>query len=97
MSDVLWYGQGVTLAPKHKITVTRRGHNIIGLRIRAAREKLDPAVSQREFAARLAVRGLDLDRPTVTRIENGKRFLRDYEIKAIASVLKVSVAWLFGE
>ena len=97
MRDVLWYGQGVTLAPKHKIPVTRRGHNIIGLRIRAAREKLEPSVSQREFAARLAVRGLDLDRPTVTRIENGKRFLRDYEIKAIASVLKVSVSWLFGE
>ena len=86
------------MAPNlHNQSSTRRGHNITGARIRAARERLTPALSQKELAARLAVRGLDLDRPTVTRIENGKRFLRDYEIKVIARVLRVSVAWLFGE
>lgn len=86
------------MAPnKQKSSATRRGHNLIGSRIREAREKLKPIVSQKELAAKLGVRGLDLDRPTVTRIENGKRYLRDYEIKAIAGVLKVSVAWLFGE
>lgn len=58
---------------------------------------MDPAVSQKDLAARLAVRGLDLDRPTVTRIESGQRYLRDYEIKLIARVLNVTVAWLFDE
>ena len=58
---------------------------------------LKPEVSQFDLAGRLAKFGVDLDRPTITRIENGKRFLRDYEIKAIARALKVTVAWLFGE
>lgn len=75
----------------------KRGHNILGSRIRQARLRLSPEVSQNDLAARLAVRGLALDRPTITRIENGERYLRDYEIRHIARVLKVSVAWLFGE
>ncbi len=76
-------------------TATRRGRNVIGSRIREARLRLTPEVSQSDLAGRLAAQGLDLDRPTVTRIENGKRYLRDFEILAIARVLKVSVAWLF--
>jgi transcriptional regulator with XRE-family HTH domain len=56
-----------------------------------------PEVSQSDLAARLAAQGLDLDRPTITRIENGNRYLRDYEILAFARVLKVSVAWLFDQ
>jgi transcriptional regulator with XRE-family HTH domain len=74
-----------------------RGTNILGQRIRKARERAIPAVTQNDLAARLGVRGLDVDRPTITRIENGERYLRDYEIKAIAKALGVSVAWLFGE
>ena len=80
-----------------KTRPTRRGHNFIGARIRQARLRLKPAVSQFDLAGRLAVLGLDLDRPTITRIENGRRYLRDYEIRALARALKVSVAWLFGE
>ena len=69
----------------------------MGARIRQARLRIKPEISQFDLAGRLAARGVDLDRPTITRIENGKRFLRDYEIKAFAKALKVSVAWLFGE
>lgn len=39
--------------------------------------------------------GLDVDLPTITRIENCRRYLRDYEIIAIARILKVCVASLF--
>lgn len=76
---------------------THRGTNILGPCIKAARERARPRITQSDLAARLAVRGIDLDRPTITRIESGQRFLRDYEIRAIAKVLKVSVASLFGE
>lgn len=76
---------------------TQRGTNVIGPRIRLARERFKPAVTQSDLAARLGVLGVDLDRPTVTRIEAGKRYLRDYEIKAIAKALKVAVEWLFAE
>lgn len=76
---------------------TQRGHNILGPRIRQARHRMKPKVSQFDLAGRLAAQGLDFDRPTITRIESGKRFLRDYEIRVLAKVLKVSVSWLFGE
>ena len=76
---------------------TKRGTNVIGFRIRQLREQLVPAASQADIAARLSVRGLQIDRPTVTRIENGERYLRDYEIVAFAKVLGVSCAKLFGE
>jgi transcriptional regulator with XRE-family HTH domain len=85
------------MAPKAGTKPTPRGHNVIGGRIRQARVKHKPPLSQRELAAKLGVQGLDLDRPTITRIENQQRFLRDYEIRVIARTLKVSVAWLFGE
>jgi transcriptional regulator with XRE-family HTH domain len=75
----------------------KRGHNIIGRHIRQARLRIKPEMSQSDLAARLSVRGILLDRPTVTRIENGNRYLRDFEIRAIARVLRVSVAWLFRE
>jgi transcriptional regulator with XRE-family HTH domain len=58
---------------------------------------MKPEMSQADLAAKLTVRGVAVDRPTITRIENGKRFLRDFEIRAIARALRVSVAWLFRE
>lgn len=80
-----------------KTTTACRGRNIIGSRIREARVRLKPEVSQFDLAGRLATQGLDMDRPTITRIENGNRYLRDYEILAMARALKVSVAWLFSQ
>jgi transcriptional regulator with XRE-family HTH domain len=80
-----------------KSSSARRGYNIIGARIREARLRLTPEVSQFDLAGRLATAGVDLDRPTITRIENGNRYVRDYEILALARALKVPVAWLFGE
>ena len=80
-----------------KINTVRRGHNIVGSRIREARLRVKPELSQFDLAGRLAAQGLDMDRPTITRIENGNRYLRDYEILAMSRALKVSVAWLFSQ
>ena len=38
----------------------------------------------------LQMAGLDLDRNVVQRIESGKRFLTDIELKVIVKVLEVS-------
>lgn len=75
----------------------QRGHNILGRHIRQARLRMEPEMSQADLAARLTVRGIPVDRASVTRIENGKRYLRDFEIRAVARILRVSVAWLFQE
>lgn len=71
--------------------------NTIGKRIRLARLKCTPPVSQDDLAGRLAGRGVFLDQTAISRIENQTRYLMDYEIAAIAKCLKVSVGWLFGE
>ena len=71
--------------------------NITGRRIRAARLKAKPPVSQDDLAGKLAVRGIIMDQTAISRIESQQRYLMDYEVAAIAHCLKVSVAWLYGE
>ena len=39
----------------------------------------------------------DIDQPIVSLIEKGERIVADYEIKAIAKALKVTVGWLLNE
>jgi len=68
--------------------------NIIGKRIREARVRQD--VSQEELAARLARKGIYFDRSAISRMEAKQRFVRDYEILAIADSLKIPVEWFFG-
>jgi HTH-type transcriptional regulator, cell division transcriptional repressor len=80
-----------------KRTQQRLERNLIGKRIRQARLKCSPAVSQDDLAGRLGARGIVLDQTAISRIENQTRYLMDYEIAAIAKSLKVSAAWLFGE
>jgi len=80
-----------------KRTHERQERNSIGRRIRQARLKCSPPVSQDDLAGRLGARGIVLDQTAISRIENQTRYLMDYEIAAIAKSLKVSVGWLFGE
>jgi len=71
--------------------------NQIGARVRQARLRCSPPVSQEDLAGRLATQGISIDRSAISRIESRERYLMDYEISAIARSLKVSVGWLFGE
>ena len=68
--------------------------NIIGRRIREARTRQN--VTQEELAARLAAKGIYFDRSAISRMEAEDRFVRDYEILAIADSLKLPVEWFFG-
>ena len=65
-------------------------NNICGLRIKAFRERLPEKTSQSQLADILQIEGLDLDKNAIQRIECGKRFVTDIELKVIARVLKVS-------
>ena len=75
--------------------MTRR--NIIGERVRLARERAKPLISQADLAARLQVEGLRLERVTISKIETGYREVTDVEAVAIAKALGVTVAWLMNE
>ncbi len=80
-----------------KKTRKAQPRNVIGHRVRQARLRLKPEVTQEDLAGRLAARGMVLDRSAVSRIESRARYVMDYEAAAIARALKVSIAWLFGE
>jgi transcriptional regulator with XRE-family HTH domain len=71
--------------------------NIIGKRVRLARERAKPLITQADLAARLQVEGLRLERVTISKIETGYREVTDVEALAIAKVLGVTVSWLIGE
>jgi hypothetical protein len=80
-----------------KKTSQRAQRNLVGGRIREARLRCKPPVSQDDLAGRLAAMGISMDQTAVSRVEGQTRYLMDYEAAAIARALKVSVAWLFGE
>lgn len=70
--------------------------NIIGKRIKEARQHFAPPLTQDQLAGRLAKAGVQLDRVALAKVESGMRCAFDFEVKALASVLKVDANWLLG-
>lgn len=69
--------------------------NISGERIRQAR--VTQRISQTDLAAKLQVNGVIMEREAISRIENGLRFVTDYELLIFSNVLNVSILWLLGQ
>jgi transcriptional regulator with XRE-family HTH domain len=78
-----------------KKTIKGKKRNVIGARVREARFKLRPSVSQDDLAGRMASRGIQLDRTAISRIELGERYVMDYEAVALSRCLGVTISWLF--
>lgn len=51
-------------------------------------------LSQQDLATRLQVAGISIERDSISRIENGSRFISDFELKAIAQILETTVNYL---
>jgi hypothetical protein len=79
-----------------KKTHRRKAKNVIGPRVKLAREIARPPVSQDDLCGRLAGRQVKLEQPAISKIENGDRYVMDYEALAIAKALRVSIGWLYG-
>ena len=71
--------------------------NIIGSRVRQARDNHNPRLTQEQLAARLHILGWEISRSGVGKIESGIRQVTDVEVKKISEALGVSIGWLFGE
>ena len=65
-------------------------NNICGRKIKLFRETMSSKPSQKEFSDMLQIAGLDVDKNAIQRIESGKRFVTDIELKTIAKVLNVA-------
>ena len=72
-------------------------NNLCGEQIGLLRKQIHPKVSQRAFANKLQLQGIDLDKNAIQRIECGKRFVTDIELKAFAQILNTTADELLKE
>jgi len=75
----------------------KNGNNICGVNIAKIRKSLSPKVSQRALAEKMQLEGIELDKNAIQRIESGKRFVTDIELKIFVKVLNVSYEDLLQE
>ncbi|MBQ9778819.1 MAG: helix-turn-helix transcriptional regulator [Clostridia bacterium] len=66
-------------------------NNLCGERIRALRLDYPSKLSQRALADKMQLIGIDVDKNAIQRIECGKRFVTDIELKAFAEIFGVRV------
>lgn len=71
--------------------------NLIGERLKIARNKIKPKVTQLDLLARLEVRGILLEKTAISKIEAKTRPVTDIELVEIAGALGVSILWLLGK
>jgi len=73
-----------------------KSSNIVGSRVKEARFRRKPPLTQDELSGQLAKIGVAIDRAGISKIEIGVRCVLDYEVKALAKALGVSTEWLLG-
>lgn len=66
-------------------------NNLCGERVRELRLSHPSKLSQRGLADKLQLIGIDVDKNAIQRIECGKRFVTDIELKAFAEIFGVNV------
>ena len=71
-------------------------NNLCGEKVKELRLAYPTKLSQRALADKMQISGIDVDKNAIQRIESGKRFVTDIELKALAEILDVSVDTLLG-
>lgn len=72
-------------------------NNIAGSNIAKLRKAADSKMSQRALADKMQLEGIELDKNAIQRIEAGKRFITDIELKTFAKVLKTTLSDLLDD
>lgn len=66
-------------------------NNICGEKIHFLRKQQIPKMSQRILADKLQLKGIDVDKNAIQRIESGERFVTDIELKVLAEIFNISI------
>ena len=69
-------------------------NNLCGKKICELLQAYHPKLSQRALADKMQLIGIDLDKNAIQRIECGKRFVTDIELKAFAQIFSVNISEL---
>ena len=67
------------------------GQNLVGARVKEARNRAQPPLTQDQLSKKLAKLGVSIDRAGIAKIETGIRGVLDYELVALAKALNVEV------
>ncbi len=70
--------------------------NIVGERVKEARLRRSPPMTQDQLSGKLALLGVSIDRAGISKVEIGQRGVLDYEVKALAKALAVTAEWLLS-
>lgn len=63
--------------------------NICGERVR--KERVTRRLSQERLAAKMQMRGVEIEQDAISRVEAGERLVTDYELRAFAAIFEVPV------
>jgi hypothetical protein len=74
----------------------RQWRNIIGARVKQARQSHSPPLTQDQLSGQLASIGVQLDRVAIAKIETGTRCAFDFEVRALSVALGVDASFLLG-
>jgi transcriptional regulator with XRE-family HTH domain len=77
-----------------KLVLDNDNRNIIGPRLKVARIKNN--LTQQQLSAKLETLAVYIDRASISKIEQQKRIVTDFELLALCQILKVSPGWLLG-
>ena len=66
-------------------------NNLCGDNVRRLRLAYPSKMSQKGLADKMQLIGIDVDKNAIQRIECGKRFVTDIELKALAEIFGVSL------
>ena len=75
----------------------KRPKNYIAGRMREARRRFHPRMTQADLSATLQEMGVFIDRAGISKIETGERVVLDFELKAIGEALSIKIGWLLNE
>ncbi|MBR1598895.1 MAG: helix-turn-helix transcriptional regulator [Lachnospiraceae bacterium] len=77
-----------------KIYWNGQSKNVIGEKVKSLRKA--SKLTQKELAEKLQLEGYEFSDLTILRIEQGKRFVPDYEIIALADFFNITTDELLG-
>lgn len=63
--------------------------NICGERVR--KERVTRRLSQERLAAKMQMRGVEIEQDAISRVEAGERLVTDYELRAFAAIFEVPI------
>ena len=69
---------------------------MVALKVRTGGSESPGIITQKTLSAKLQLAGYDFNDLAILRIEQGTRFVPDYEVVALAEVFNVSCEYLLG-